>query len=144
MYHLLFSCILLGPHFLGMAMSILLFLYLAGPYPCNISNVYLLSCSVLCIMCVSNLLSCSVLCIMCVCVWSCTLYDGLLWLCKWPSLIMSAFDLVVWVWAQGDCYRCIFMLYCVQDHRGVIVLIHVTWVTLVSPCMQHASTCLML
>ena len=52
MYHLLFSYILLGPHFLGMAMSVLLFLYLAGPYPCNISNVYLLSCSVLCIMCV--------------------------------------------------------------------------------------------
>ena len=34
--------------------------------------------------------------------------------------------LVVWVCAQGDCRSCIFMLYCVHDHCGVIVLIYVT------------------
>ena len=38
---------------------------------------------------------------------------------------MSALDLVVWVCAQGDYYRCIFMLHCAYDHRGVIVSIHV-------------------
>ena len=79
-----------------------------------------------------------------VCGWSCTLYDGLLWLHKRPSLITSALDLVVWVCVQGNCCRCIFMLYCAHGHHGVIVLIHVTWVTLVSPCMRHLSTCLML
>ena len=50
-------------------------------------------------------------------------------------------DLVVWVCAQGNCCRCLFILYCVHDHRSVIVSIHVTWVTLVSPCMWHASMC---
>ena len=79
-----------------------------------------------------------------VCGWLGTLYNGLLWPYECPSLITSALDLVVWVCAQGDYGRCIFMLFCVHNHRGVIVLIHVTWVTLVSPCMQHASTCLML
>ena len=38
---------------------------------------------------------------------------------------MSALDLVVWVCAQGDCCRCIFMLHCVYDHCGVIISIHV-------------------
>ena len=75
-----------------------------------------------------------------VCGWLCTLNDGLLWLRKWPSLITSALDLVVWVCAYGDCCRCIFMLYCVHDHHRVLFLIHVTWVTLVSLCMWHAST----
>ena len=55
-----------------------------------------------------------------------TLYDGLSWLRECPSLFTRALDLVVWVCAQGDCYRCIFMLYCVHDHCGVIVPIHVT------------------
>ena len=77
------------------------------------------------------------------CGWLCTLYDGVLWLRKWPSLITSALDHVVWVCAQGNCCRCIFVLYCVHNHCNVIVLIHVTWVTLVSTYMRHASTCLM-
>ena len=38
---------------------------------------------------------------------------------------MSAFDLVVWVCAQGNFYRRMLMLYCVHDYCGVIVLIHV-------------------
>ena len=42
-----------------------------------------------------------------------------------PLIIMSSLDLVVWVCAQGDCYRCIFMLHCAYDHRGVIVSIPV-------------------
>ena len=67
---------------------------------------------------------------MCVCLhvcgWLCTLYDGLSWLCEQPSLTTSTPDLVVWVCAQGICYRCIFMLCCVHNHRCVIVLIHVT------------------
>ena len=36
------------------------------------------------------------------------------------------------------------MLYYVHSHHSVIVLIHVTWVTLVSLCMQCTTTCLML
>jgi len=47
----------------------------------------------------------------------------------------------VWVCAQGDCRRCIFMLYCVHDHRGVIVLIHFTkwhWFPCVCDTHQHA------
>ena len=86
----------------------------------------------------------SIVHVVCVCGWSCTLYDGLLRLHEWPLLITSALDLVLCVCAQGNCCRCIFMLYCMHDHRGVIVLIHVTWVTLVSLCMWHASTYLML
>ena len=71
--------------------------------------------------------------------WLCTLYDGLSWLHKWPSLVvMRALNLVVWVCAQGDCRRCIFMLYCVHDHRGVIVLIHVTkWHWFTHVCGTH-------
>ena len=42
------------------------------------------------------------------------------------ALFMRALDLIVWVCAQGDCHRCIFMLYYMHDHRGVIVLIHAT------------------
>ena len=34
-----FSCSLLGPRSLGMSMFVLYFLYLAGPYPWNVSNV---------------------------------------------------------------------------------------------------------
>ena len=78
------------------------------------------------------------------CGWSCTLYDGLSRLRERPSSVMSTLDLVVWVWTQGNCCRCIFMLYCVCEHCGVIVSIYVTWVTLVSLCMWHASICLML
>ena len=64
----------------------------------------------------------------CLCVygWLCTLYDGLLWLCEWPFLVTSALDLIVWVCAQGNGCRCIFMLHCVHDHRNVIVSIHVS------------------
>ena len=41
-------------------------------------------------------------------------------------MIMGALDLGVWVCIQGDCHRCIFMLHCVHDCRGVIALIHVS------------------
>ena len=37
---LLFSCPLLGLHSLGMAMSVIHFLYLAEPYPWNVGNVW--------------------------------------------------------------------------------------------------------
>ena len=60
------------------------------------------------------------------CGWLCTLYDGLLWLREQPFLVTRALDLVVWLCIQGDCHRCILMLYCVHDHCCVIVLIHVT------------------
>ena len=76
------------------------------------------------------------------CGWSCTLYNGLSWLCERPFLVMSALDLEVWVCAQRDGYRWVFMLYCVHDHCGVIIPIHVT--KSVSPCMRCASICLML
>ena len=59
-------------------------------------------------------------------------------------VLFVSLDLVMWVCAQGTWCRCIFMIYCVHDHRSVIVSIHVTWVTLVSLCMRHASICLML
>ena len=64
----------------------------------------------------------------CLCVygWLCTLYDGLLWLCEWPFLAISALDLVTWVCAQCICYRCIFMSYYVHSLCGVTVPIHVT------------------
>ena len=77
-----------------------------------------------------------------VCGWLCTLYHSLLWLHEWPSLIMRALDLVVWVYAQGDCHRCIFMLYCVHNHSDVIVLIHVTkwhWFPCICDTHQHGS-----
>ena len=53
MYPLLFSYSLLRPCSLGMAMSILHFLYFAGPYPWNVGNVlftFLLCVIALCIM----------------------------------------------------------------------------------------------
>ena len=78
-----------------------------------------------------------------VCGWLYTLYDGLLWLCERPFLVISALDLIVWVCAQGDCCRCIFMLYCVHDHRSVIVLIHVNkwhWFPRVCDMYQHVLT----
>ena len=51
----------------------------------------------------------------------CSLYDELSWLREWPSLVMRALNLVVWVCAQGDCHRCIFMLYCMHNHHSMIV-----------------------
>ena len=57
---------------------------------------------------------------------SCTLYDGLSWLHEWPSLAMSALDLVVCVCAQGICCRSVLTLYCVHNHHGMTVPIHVT------------------
>ena len=121
MYPLYFSCSLLEPHSLGMAMYVLYFLYLVGPYPWNVGNIWFTF--PLCVV---------ALCIMYVYLyflvygWLCTLYDGFSWLREWPSLVMRAFDFVVWICAQGDCRRCIFMLYCVHNHRGVIVPIQVT------------------
>ena len=66
--------------------------------------------------------------------WLCTLYDGPSWLGEQPSLAISALDLIMLVCAQGNCCRCIFMLYCMHNHQ----------VILVSPCMQHTSICLIL
>ena len=133
MYSLLFSCSLLGPHFLGMAMSVLHFLYLARKYLWNVGNVwftFLLYMIVLCMMYVYLYLF--------VHGWLCTSYDGLSWLHKWPFLVMRALDLVVWVCAQGNCRRCIFMLYCVPDHHTMIVLIHVTkWHWFPHVCDMH-------
>ena len=40
MYLLLFSCFLLKPCSLGMAMSDLHFLYFSGPYPWKVGNVW--------------------------------------------------------------------------------------------------------
>ena len=101
------SCTLLGLLSLGMAMSDLYFLYLARPHPWDVGNVcftFLLCVIALCMM--------YVYLYMLVCGWLCTLYDGLSWLRERPFLVMSALDLVVWVCTQGNCCRCIFMLYC--------------------------------
>ena len=57
--------------------------------------------------------------------WSCTLYDGLMWL-GGSLMIMGSLDLGVWVCIQGDYRRCIFMLHCVHDCRNVIASIHVS------------------
>ena len=112
-------------------MSVLLFLYLAGTQPRDVS-ICLLYFSALHDSIMHDV--CIYICLH-VCGWLCILCDGLSWLCERPSLTTSTHDLVVWVCAQGICSRCIFMLYCVHSHRCVIVPIHVTWVTLVSPCM---------
>ena len=124
MYPILFSCSLLRPRSLGMAMSVY--------FSCTLLGHTLRT------LAMSGLISCSVW-------WHCAwfMYDGLSWLCGQPSLVMRAFDLVVWVCAQGDCHRCIFMLYCVHDHHGVIVLIHVTkwhWFPRVCDTYQHVLT----
>ena len=130
---------MLGPCSLGMTMSNLYFLYLARPYPWNVDNVYFTF-----LLCVIALCMMFLYLYMLVCRWLCTLYNGLLWLSERPSLVTSALDLVVLVCAQDNYCRYIFTLYCVRDHCSVIISIHVTWVTLVFLCMQHASICLML
>ena len=130
------SCSLLGPHSLGMTMSVLHFLHLAGSYPWDVGNIcftFLLYVITLCMMYVY-------LCML-VYGWLCTLYGGPSWLCKWPSVAMGAPNLVVWVCAQGNCCRCIFMLYCVHNHCGVTVSIHVTkwhWFPCVCDTHQYA------
>ena len=116
-----FSCSLLGPHSLGMAMFVLHFLYLAGPYPWKVDNVWFTF-----LLCVVALCMMYVYLYLLVYGWLCNLCDGLSCLCVWPSLVMRSLDLVVWVRAQGDCRRCIFMLYCAHEHQGVIFSIHVT------------------
>ena len=78
---------------------------------------------------------------LCVCGWLCTLYDVLSWLHEWPFLVIRALNLVEWVCTQGNCRRCIFMLYCVHNHRDVIVLIHVTkWHWFPHVCDTHQHT----
>ena len=119
---------------LGMAMSILHFLYHVGPYPWNVGNVcftFLFSVIILCMM--------YVYLYMLVCGWSCTLYDWLSWLCERPCLVMSAPNLVLWVYTQGHCCRCILKaLYCMHDHCGVIISIHVTkWHWFPRVCNTH-------
>ena len=118
---LYFSYSFLGSHSLGMTMSILHFLYLARPYPWNFGNVWFSF-----PLCVLALCMMYVYLYLLVYRWLCTLYDGLLWLHEWSSLVMRALDTMVWVCAQDDYRRCIFMLYCVHDHQGMIVPIHVT------------------
>ena len=132
---LLLFLLLLGLRSLGMAMFVLHFLYLARLYTWNVGNVWFTFLFYVIVFCMMN-----VYLYMLVYGWLCTLYDGLSWLREWPSLVMRAFDLVVWVCAQGDCRRCIFMLFCVHDHRSVIVLIHVTqwhWFSRVCDMHQH-------
>ena len=122
MYPFLFFCSFLGSCSLGMAMSVLNFLYLARLYPWNIGNVWFTFsfCVIaLCLMCVYIYMPACVWVIVHFVWWTLELHER-------PSLVMRAFDLVVWVCAQGDCHRCIFMLYCVHNHRDVIALIHVT------------------
>ena len=116
-----------------MAMFVLHFLYLVGPCPWNVGNVcftFLLCVIALCMM--------YVYLYMLVYGWLCTLYDGLLWLRERPSLAISALNLVVWVCAQGNCRRCILMLYCVHNHRDVTILIHVIkWHQFPCVCDMH-------
>ena len=57
---------------------------------------------------------------------------------------MNLHQVLMWVYALGNCCRCIFMLYCVHGHHDVIVSIHVIWVILLFPCMRHTSIYLML
>ena len=71
LYH---SCTLLGPRSVGMAMSNLLFLYLAGPYPWNVNNVRFLF--------LHYVLA---LCMIYIYIYIYALYDGLLWLGEQPS-----------------------------------------------------------
>ena len=84
---------------------------------------------------------CAYVCIyvyMLLCGWLCTLYDGLLWICEQLSLVTSTLHYVEWVYAQGSCCRCIFTLYCMHNHRSVIVLIHVTkWHRFPRVCDTH-------
>ena len=118
-------------------MSVLHFLYLAGPYPWNVGNVWFTF-----TLCVITLCMMYVYLYLLVYGWLCTLYDGLLWL-REHSLVVRALDLVVWVCAWGNCRRCIILLYCVHDHRGVIGLIYVTmWHQFPRVCdmYQHVLT----
>ena len=76
----------------------------------------------------------------CVYGWLCTLYDGLSWLHERPFLVIRALDFKLWVCVQDDCHRCIFILYCVHEHRSVIISIHVTkwhWFPRVYDTYQH-------
>ena len=91
---LLLSYFLLGPCSLGMAMSVLHFLYLAGPYPWNVGNVWFTFS-----LCVIALCMMYVYLYLLVYGWLFTLYDGISWLCEWPSLVVRAPNLVVQVWA---------------------------------------------
>ena len=132
------SYTLLGPCSLGMAMSILYFLYLTGPYPWDVGNVCFTF--LLCVMALCKIYIYIYICL-CVCGWSCTLYDGLSWLSERPFLVIRALDLVAWLCAQGICCKCILMSYCVHSHRDVTVSIHVTkwhWFPRVCDTHQYA------
>ena len=120
---LIVSCTLMG-HTLGVWQCLVYFLVLCDSIVHDACFIYIYICLL-------------------VCGWFYTLYGGLLWLCERPFLVMSALDLIVWVCAQGNCCRCIFMLYCVHDHRGVIVLIHVNkwhWFPCVCDMYQYVLT----
>ena len=96
---------MLGPHSLGMEIFVLHFLYFAGPYPWDVDNVcftFPLYVIALCMM--------YVYLYMLVYGWSWTLYDGLSWLHEWPSLVISAFDLIEWICAKG--YYCLRYIVC--------------------------------
>ena len=131
-----FSYSLLGSCSLGMAMSVLHFLYLTGPYHWNVGNVWFTF-----LLCVVALCMMYLYLYLLVYGWLCTLYDRLSWLHEWPSLVIRALDLIMWVCVQGNCHGCIFMLYCVHNYRNVIVLIHVTkWRWFPRVCDMHQYT----
>ena len=112
LYH---SCTLLGPRSLGMAMSNLLFLYLAGPYPWNVNNVRFLF--------LHYVLA---LCMIYIYIYIYALYDGLSWLGEQPSHDHGySWPCIVGMCSSGCC-RCILMLYCVHRHCIMFVSIHVS------------------
>ena len=90
------SCTLLGPCFLGMVMSVFHFLYLTGPYPLDVGNVYfafLLYVIALCMIYIYIYIYISV----CVCVWVIVHFVWwtlmVMWAilssheCSWPSRV---------------------------------------------------------
>ena len=107
---------------MGMAIFVLHFLYLTGPYPWNVGNI-----------CFTFLLYVIALCVMYVCMYVCMyiyiyiyMFAHVWVIVHFVWLAMSAFDLMAWVCALVDCCRCIFVSYCVHGHRCVIVPILVT------------------
>ena len=135
------ACTLLRPRSLGMIMSIYFSHTLLG-YTFGmlaVSALLFLHCML-------------ALCMMYVCVyiwllaygWSCTLYDGLSWLGEWPSRYHRCF----WPCNVGMHSRRLLLMHicailCAWSSLYVF-LDPCQLVTLVSPCMRHASTCSML
>ena len=110
-------CSLLRPRSLGMAMSVLHFQYLVGPYPQDVGNVYFIF-----------LLRVIALCMMHVYIYACMCVGdhAHIWLHKQPSLAMSAPNLC----GMSMCSRHLLQVHIhvilYHSHRGVTLLIHVT------------------